>query len=102
MQKRFDLLICDLDGTLIDNRIAIRENFNYALQKKGYRPVEDRTIDSMIGVPLEEMFERVLPDEHRQYAKELVNIFRERYVDTSHHGVVILDGVVPTLEALKS
>ncbi len=35
MPKRFDLVAFDLDGTLIDNRVAIRENFNYALELHG-------------------------------------------------------------------
>ena len=102
MQKRFDLVAFDLDGTLIDNRVAIRSNFNYARGLHGYPPLPDNQIDSMIGTALTEMFEKTLPESDKNLAPQMVAEYRERYHNTSHEGVVILDGVVGTLERLQS
>lgn len=101
MQKTFDLIIFDLDGTLIDNRVAIRENFNHALSLFGYSPLPNSRIDSMIGTPLLEMFERILPEHDKHLASQMVTEYRIRYSNTSHHGVVVLGEVIPALVYLK-
>lgn len=101
MQKRFYLVQFDLDGTLIDNRTAIRENFNHARKHHGYHALPDERIDSMIGTALLEMFQKTLPESDRHLAPQLVAAYRERYHETSHVGVVILDGVIPILDYLR-
>ncbi len=100
MQRLFDLVIFDLDGTLIDNRVAIRENFNHALSLYGYSELSASEIDAMVGMSLLDMFDRCGVDESA--AQEMVIAYRKRYHDTSHNGIVILDGVVSTLEGLRS
>ena len=52
MQKEYDLVIFDLDSTLIDGRIAITENFNFTLESFRFPQLEDRRIHAMIGMPL--------------------------------------------------
>ena len=99
--RKFDLIIFDLDGTLIDNRYAIRENFNFALKEKGFDPVKNEEIDSMIGTDITLMFEKVIPPEKKFEAKELTNIYRTRYIDTSHIGTVVFAGVIQTLRLLR-
>jgi len=101
MKKRFDLVIFDLDGTLIDNRVAIRKNFNYARELYGYPPLAEDQIYSMIGTPLLEMFEKTLPESDKHLTPQLVNEYRKRYRSTCHKGVIILDSAIPTLEYLK-
>jgi len=100
-RKRYELVVFDLDGTLIDNRAAIRENFNYALTKWEIPQLEDKKIDAMIGIPLVEMFERILPSSNGDLAMKLVETYVERYRDTSHIETVVLEDVIPTLEKLR-
>jgi len=47
------------------------------------------------------MFERILPEHDRHLASQMVAEYRKRYNNTSHHGVVVLDEVIPTLVYLK-
>ncbi len=101
MQRRFDLVIFDLDGTLIDNRIAIRKNLNHALMVHGFPPLEDEKIDAMIGTPLVEMFKKILPAPRRHLAPQLVDTYIQRYRRTSHVGAVALEDVIPTLKELR-
>ncbi len=101
MVRRFDLVVFDLDGTLIDNRVAIRENFNRALKMFGLPQLEDKKIDAMIGTPLVGMFEKILPPSNGNMAPKLVDTYVERYKDTSHIGTVVLDDVIPVLEKLR-
>lgn len=100
MQNKFGLVIFDLD-TLIDNRSAIRENFNRALKSCGYPPAPLNRIDAMIGNTLLEMFREVLPASERHLAPELVLAYRRSYRDTCHKGVLLLDGVLPTLKRMR-
>ncbi|MDI6721679.1 MAG: HAD family hydrolase [Candidatus Aenigmarchaeota archaeon] len=98
--KRFELAVFDLDGTLIDNRFAIRKNFNYARGLHGHEPLPDHKIDSMIGSSLLKMFEKTLRKPDKYLAPAMENEYRKRYRTTSHEGVVILDSVISTLEYL--
>lgn len=100
--KKFDLVIFDLDGTLIDNREAIRENFNYALESNGYAAVKPEDIDTTIGRPLEDGFMQLVPGIDLEIAKELTKSYRFRYKDTSDHGVILLDGVPDVLVQLRN
>ena len=101
MQKKFDLIIFDLDGTLVDGREAIRENFHLALRKFGLPQVENERIDAMIGMPLVEMFERTLSPPNKHLAPKLVDVYAERYMETGHVGTTLLSGVIPVLQELK-
>ena len=96
---RFDLIVFDLDGVLIDNRVAIRENFNYALTKHGFDALADFKIDSMIGTHIAKMFELVTSAE---MAPVLAEEYASRYELTCDNGLVILDGVAETLEFLRN
>jgi len=101
MPKRYDLVIFDADGTLIDNRHAIRSNFNYARQAQGYPPLPESEIDAMIGTPLVEMYGRTLPESARHLAPQMARMHAERYLSNCDKGIVILDGAVSTLEYLR-
>jgi phosphoglycolate phosphatase-like HAD superfamily hydrolase len=100
-QSKFDLIIFDLDGTLVDGREAIRENFHFALKKFDLPQVEDEEIDAMIGLPLVEMFERTLAPSNRHMAPKLVSVYAEKYIETGHVGTTILSDVIPTLQRLR-
>jgi phosphoglycolate phosphatase len=102
MDRKFGLVIFDLDGTLIDNRAAIGENINYALKANGYKEAGLDAIYRTIGLPLEECFRAVAKDIDIGTAMELAHAYRARYRETSHHGVVLLNGVPQVLGRLRS
>lgn len=101
MRRKFNLIIFDLDGTLVDGRKAIRRNFHVALEKFGLPQVEDERIDAMIGVPLVEMFERTLPSPNKHLAPKLVDVYVKEFMATGHVGTTVLSGVIPTLQKLR-
>jgi len=101
MERRFDLVLFDMDGTLIDNRIAVEENVNYALNKFGFESVPGPKIDAQIGKFLPDIFKAFIPTEKWNLADDLSSAYRERYATTSDSGLSILDGVEEALGDLR-
>ena len=76
MTSKKIILSFDLDNTLINNSEGIVASFNYALNKYELPELESHVIESMIGIPLIDMFVAVT----NQDPKKLVLAFREYYV----------------------
>ncbi len=71
------IILFDMDGTLIDASVAIRASFREAFLRHGMNPPEEAAIDSMIGLPLPEMFRKSEVPPHRIPA--FVSIYREEF-----------------------
>jgi HAD superfamily hydrolase (TIGR01509 family) len=91
------LIIYDLDGVLVDTSDAICLSFNAALEDAGEAPRSDEEIRGMIGVPLDEMYRRVLPRERWGIVEGCFKRYREVFMEVSLDHVRILDGVEATL-----
>ncbi|MDE1845995.1 MAG: HAD family hydrolase [Candidatus Micrarchaeota archaeon] len=101
MERRFDLVLFDLDGTLIDNRVSIRDSVNFALNEFGFESVSDAKIDAQIGKHLPDIFKAFIPENKKDLADELSSAYRERYMTTSDQGLVVLEGAHEALSSLK-
>jgi HAD superfamily hydrolase (TIGR01509 family) len=91
------LIIYDLDGVLVDSSDAICLSFNAALEDAGEAPCSDEEIRGMIGVPLDEMYRRVLPRERWGLVEGCFMRYREVFMEVSLDHVRILNGVEATL-----
>ncbi|MDY0116258.1 MAG: HAD-IA family hydrolase [Sulfurimonadaceae bacterium] len=81
-------ILFDLDGTLIDSTEAILESFHRALKIHGMACVEDSDITSLIGYPLEHMFQGVGVAESE--VDTLVNTYRDYYRTIATQKTVLL------------
>jgi len=61
MQRRFDLVVLDLDGTLVDSEALLVGLVNSVLIQCGFPSAAPRTVAAAIGLPLEEVFRRAAP-----------------------------------------
>jgi len=91
------ILSFDLDNTLINNREGIVASFNFALNKYELPELESHVIESMIGIPLIDMFVEVT---NKDPAK-LVLAFREYYVKKGIFQAKLLPGIKSKLNELK-
>lgn len=93
------LLICDLDGTLVDSRPGIAETLRQACLAAG---IEPRTpIDgSLIGPPLDELLTRVTGLAAGESLDRLRSIFIETYDGAGCRRTVPFVGVQGMLESL--
>lgn len=93
MRRRVDLLIFDLDGTLVDSRQDLTASVNHALGRMGLPPLPIETVTGFIGDGARLLFTRSL-EAARGVADEAeveagLRAFRE------HYGLHLLDATRP-------
>jgi phosphoglycolate phosphatase len=91
------ILSFDLDNTLINNKEGITNSFNYALRKFNFSEIERSKIETMIGIPLNEMFAKVADLD----PSLLSSAFREYYGSKGIYQSHLLPGVKKKLKELK-
>jgi phosphoglycolate phosphatase len=95
------LIIYDLDGTLIDSTEAIVETFNRVIVEQGEPARPKATIQEMIGLPLTEMFRKVLPTVKHGIIQGCWDRYIEIYSDVGPRKTRILPNVPETLTYFK-
>lgn len=95
----YEIILFDLDGTLIDSGEGITNSVIYALKKYGIEVLDRRTLYRFIGPPLHQSFEKFygfLPEQ----AKEAVEYYREYYREKGIYENVVYEGVEASLKKL--
>lgn len=101
MQKQYDIVAFDLDGTLSDPAKGLVEGFVYAFRKLGVDYGSRESLRRFIGPPLIETW---MPEFGFTYeeAEEAVILFREYYNIYGWWDNVIYEGIRELLAALKA
>lgn len=76
-----NLIIFDLDGTLLNTIADLTQSTNYVLHKLGFPVHEERAYNFMVGNGINKLFERALPDGE----KTEENILRVRNEFLAHY-----------------
>ena len=97
------LIIFDVDGTLWDSEKDVFLAFNHTLKINMDMEITKEEFRKLAGLPLEEMFECVLPEDKKEFANEYASKYRKYYIDAGHYvdKTVLFDSVIETLENLK-
>lgn len=91
-KKRFDLIVFDWDGTLMDSTATIAVCIQAAARDLGLRVPTREQASYVIGLGLQEALHTALPDlEPKQYP-HLVERYRYHYL-TKDKGLTLFDGV---------
>lgn len=104
MDKRYDTLLFDLDGTLLDSKPGIELCFAYAMKRMNEvgHPVqlpEGFDFNTVIGPPLTHSFRRFAQTEEQ--VVQAVAFYRELYFETGWKMSDPFDGIRDALERLK-
>ena len=94
-------IMFDFDGTLADTSEGIIRSMHYAYDKLHLQHETDTKIRSVIGPPLQEMFSVLLHTEDKEYIKEAVTCFRERYAKQGVKELCLYPQVKATLRSLQ-
>ncbi len=97
-----NIVIFDLDGTLLNTLGDLHISFNYAINKFGY---PERTMDeikSFVGNGIRTAIERALPQNvSNDEMNKIVDVFKSYYIEHMNKHTKPYEGVVDMLKALK-
>jgi len=100
-EPNVDFVVFDLDGTLVDSRKDIAQAVNYGLETVGGSRLDEKMIYPLIGVPLEDIFLRLLPGELREHAEAASEVYRKYYFEHCADNTTVYDGVLECLDKLS-
>ena len=96
-----EYILFDLDGTLTDPGEGITNSVAYALEKYGIKVEDKTTLNSFIGPPLHESFQKYFNFSILQ-SYDAVTKYREYYHDRGIFENRLYDGIEDLLSSLKA
>ncbi len=85
--RRYDHLIFDMDGTLVDSEEGTLRQLAFVLEEFGHPVADWRDLRWTIGPPIRSTLQRVLHDQSAAYHERVLARYRERFVS---HGIATL------------
>jgi len=98
---KFNNVIFDFDGTLVDTRSGIIKAFQMMMGDLGFEPAGQKTISELIGIPLAQFVKILLKTEDDAIIKEGASLFKKHYNEKYINDNIIYDGVYELLDSLK-
>src|SRR5262245_51375497 len=102
MEREFDLVVFDWDGTLIDSVRSIVDCTRAAMTDAGLAPRTEAEIRVAIGMGLWDSFVHFYPEAGAARYELLVESYRTRWLAEHKDRSTIFPGVRAALEALSS
>lgn len=100
MAKRFDLIVFDWDGTLMDSAATIASSVQAAARDLGLEPPSDERARHIIGLGLDDALRYALPNLPHDHYAELAARYRHHYLSQDHE-LSLFTGVEEMLDALR-
>ena len=97
--NRYDLAIFDLDGTLLDTNLGILPALKYTINKMGYEMLDDTTLKTFLGPPVQDSFRKHSGLEG-DVLQEIATIFRDYYSTVTLLQAEMYDGIEELFETL--
>jgi phosphoglycolate phosphatase len=99
-RQKFDLIVFDWDGTLMDSTATIVKCIQAAAKDIGVVPPSDQAAAHVIGLRLAEALQTVVPNIDPALYPKLVERYRYHYL-TKDHELVLFPGVREMLDELS-
>lgn len=101
MDRRYQYILFDLDGTLTDPKPGITACVQYALHKMGIEEPDLGKLEPFIGPPLLDSFHEFYGFDEEQ-GRQATVYYRERFADTGLFENEVYQGIPQLLEKLKA
>lgn len=99
-RKKFDLIVFDWDGTLMDSTATIVTCIQAAAKDLGLPVPDAKAASYVIGLGLQDAMQAVLPGLDPKYYPHMVERYRFHYL-SKDHGLTLFDGVREMLADLS-
>ena len=100
MEKKYEIIIFDLDGTLLDTSPGIFNSVRFAEQQMGFTPVSDEQLKAFVGPPPKEMYKK-FHGVDEQTAIKATGFHRQYSREKAIYEATIYPGMEETLTELK-
>lgn len=98
--SKYDLVIFDVDGTLLDTSDGVLAAVRYTIDEMGYEKIDDDTLSSFIGPPIQNSFASIYGLKG-DILQTIATVFRDRYKDYDLLKAAPYDGVFDMLKKLS-
>ncbi|MCS7306550.1 MAG: HAD family hydrolase [Thermoguttaceae bacterium] len=104
MNRQFQAVIFDLDGTLLDTLGDIAESANAALERLGLSAWSIEAYRQFIGDGVENLARRIIPADRQQpeFLQQFAHLFREEYGHRWTHSTQPYPGIPELLDQLTA
>lgn len=100
VERRYDLLIFDWDGTLADSERLIVNSMQAAILELKLPPRDDKTIGQLIGLGLAEGMQVLYPEIDTDQLIRMLMSYRAKFVGQGHNEAPLFEGAADTLARL--
>lgn len=97
--QHFDIVVFDVDGTLLDTSEGVLASVKYTIEKHNLPKIDEETLKTFIGPPIQDSFARVY-GLSGEILQELATTFRNQYKDVDLLKAVPYEGIFDVFEAL--
>ena len=97
---RYDAVIYDLDGTLLNTLDDLAGAVNHAMSALSFPTRSAREVRRMVGDGMEMLIRRALPESGQDAAAEALSLFRAHYAAHAQDATRPYEGVLPLLDQL--
>ena len=97
-----DIIVFDLDGTLVDSKRDIADSLNWTLDRLGYGAIPINVIETFVGNGIMPLIKKsVEAAGHPEREAEALELFRKRYWERLLDATLPFEGVMPVLDKLQ-
>ena len=101
MNIEYDLIIWDVDGTLLDTSEGIISAARYAIEDAGFKVPDDEALKNYIGPPIQETFAREFKIQMDK-ALKMAGVFRSHYKDYDLMKAKRYDGILELVAEINN
>lgn len=101
MDRKFDLILFDLDGTVFDTAETIKNTLRATVDIAGLRKLSEEEINSFIGPPIVRSFKKFYPDLDDEAINELMKEYRAYYMSKELLKAKLFPGVLELIKTLR-
>lgn len=101
MNKKFDLILFDLDGTLFDTAETLLNSIKGSMKQAGMRELTDEELSTFIGPPVVFSLKNYYPNLNDEEIENLTAFYRDYYIKNEMLKAELFPGMLNVLETLK-
>ncbi|MBL7000301.1 MAG: HAD-IA family hydrolase [Gammaproteobacteria bacterium] len=103
MQKKYELIIFDWDGTIINSEAHIIHSMQQAISGEGLVQPSSQAIRHIIGLSLSKAIETLLPEQDEAAVERIADSYREYFFrDKGDESTQLFDGVADVIRDLHA